>query len=74
MRELAELVQTGPDMEVDGVVRWRRIDLQRVIEERFGVAYNEPPRVYRRVFCSNVRRLYQGRSCLHRRPPLLLAV
>ena len=41
MRELAELVETGPDMEVDGVVRWRRIDLQRIIEERFGVAYNE---------------------------------
>jgi IS5 family transposase len=34
----------------------------------------EPPRVYRRVFCSNVRQLYQGRSCLHRRSPLLLAV
>lgn len=41
MQEFAELVETGPDMEVDGVVRWRRIDLQRVIEERFGVAYNE---------------------------------
>ena len=33
---------------------------------------NEPPRVYRRAFCSNFRRLYQGRSCLHRKPPLLL--
>jgi len=41
MQELAELVETGPDMAVDGVVRWRRIDLQRVIEERFGVTYNE---------------------------------
>ncbi len=36
--------------------------------------HTEPPRVYRRVFCSNVRQLYQGRSCLHRRlPPLLVA-
>ena len=26
---------------VDGVVRWRRIDLKKVIEERFGVAYHE---------------------------------
>jgi len=26
---------------VHGVVRWRRIDLQRLIVERFGVAYHE---------------------------------
>ena len=39
--ELAEIVETGPDPAVDGVVRWRRVDLQRVIEERFGVAYHE---------------------------------
>ena len=31
----------GPDPEIDGVVRWRRIDLKRVIEERFGVIYSE---------------------------------
>jgi len=35
--ELAWIVETGPDREKDGVVRWRRIDLQRVIAERFGV-------------------------------------
>lgn len=39
--EIAQLVETGPDREVHGVVRWRRIDLQRVIVERFGVAYHE---------------------------------
>jgi len=39
--ELAEIVETGPDRAVDSVVRWRRIDLQRVIEERFGIAYHE---------------------------------
>ncbi|RWO23248.1 MAG: helix-turn-helix domain-containing protein [Mesorhizobium sp.] len=39
--ELAQIVETGPDLAVDGVVRWRRIDLQRVIEDRFGVAYHE---------------------------------
>jgi transposase len=39
--EVAELVETGPDRAVHGVVRWRRIDLQRVIRERFGVAYHE---------------------------------
>jgi transposase len=39
--ELAQLVETGPDRAVHGVVRWRRIDLQRLIAERFGVAYHE---------------------------------
>lgn len=41
MEELAEIVETGPDPAVNGVVRWRRIDLKRVIEERFGVVYSE---------------------------------
>ena len=41
MEELAEIVATGPDPAADGVVRWRRIDLKRVIEERFGVVYSE---------------------------------
>ena len=41
MAELAEIVETGPDPAVDGVVRWRRVDLKRVIEERFGVVYSE---------------------------------
>ena len=39
--ELARIVETGPDRETDGVVRWRRLDLQRVIVERFGVTYCE---------------------------------
>jgi len=39
--ELARIVETGPDRAIDGVVRWRRIDLQKVIKERFGVAYHE---------------------------------
>lgn len=39
--ELSQIVENGPDRAVDGVVRWRRIDLQRVIAERFGVAYHE---------------------------------
>lgn len=41
LRELAEIVETGPDVHTDGVIRWRRVDLQAVIEERFGVAYGE---------------------------------
>jgi transposase len=39
--ELARLVETGPDRAVHGVVRWRRVDLQRLIGERFGGAYHE---------------------------------
>ena len=38
---LSTIVETGPDPVEDGVVRWRRIDLKRVIEERFGVVYHE---------------------------------
>lgn len=40
LAEFAEIVETGPDPAVDGVVRWRRIDLQKVIKERFGVDYH----------------------------------
>ena len=30
--ELATLIETGPDREADGVVRWRRVDLKHVIK------------------------------------------
>lgn len=39
--ELAELVRKGPDLAEHGVVRWRRADLARVIEARFGVVLAE---------------------------------
>src|SRR5664279_812918 len=39
--ELVQIVETGPDLAVDGVVRWRRVDLKYVIAERFGVDYHE---------------------------------
>jgi transposase len=39
--ELAAIVEAGPNREVDGVVRWRRVDLRRVIKNRFGVDYCE---------------------------------
>lgn len=38
---VAELVRTGPDVAVHGVVRWRRVDLAAVIAERFGVTLAE---------------------------------
>ena len=41
MAEVARIVEAGPDREKDGVVRWRRIDLKRVIVERFGVDFHE---------------------------------
>lgn len=34
---LGQLVEAGPDPEKDGVVRWRRVDLQHVIKARFEV-------------------------------------
>ena len=40
LAELASLVEAGPDRETDGVVRWRRVDLKRVIAERFGVDFH----------------------------------
>jgi transposase len=39
--ELATAVDRGPDPEQDGVVRWRRVDLQALIEARFGVRLHE---------------------------------
>jgi transposase len=41
LAELDQLVETGPDVEVHGVVRWRCIDLKAVIQERFGVDLSE---------------------------------
>ena len=34
------IVEAGPNRKVDGVMRWRRIDLKRVIAEKFGVDYH----------------------------------
>jgi len=41
MAELAAWVEAGPDPEKDGVVRWRRKDLQRRIMRAFGVEVHE---------------------------------
>ena len=40
LAQFAQIVEAGPDRERDGVVRWRRIDLKRVIAERFGVDFH----------------------------------
>jgi transposase len=39
--ELAAVVEQGPEPDRDGVVRWRRVDLQAVIATRFGVRLHE---------------------------------
>src|ERR687885_364315 len=39
--ELATAVERGPDPDRDGVVRWRRVDLQALIETRFAVRLHE---------------------------------
>lgn len=41
LAEFDRIVEAGPDVAVDGVVRWRRIDLKQVIERRFGVVMAE---------------------------------
>ena len=38
---LKGLVEAGPDPETDGVVRWRCVDLKRVVRERFGIDLSE---------------------------------
>jgi transposase len=39
--EIAEMVRKGPDLRKDGIVRWRRVDLVRVIQARFNVTLAE---------------------------------
>jgi transposase len=40
-REVARWVSEGPELARDGVTRWRRADLARATEARFGVAMAE---------------------------------
>jgi transposase len=39
--EVAEWMESGPDLERDGVVRWRCRDLQERIEREFQVSFHE---------------------------------
>ena len=41
MQELARIIEAGPDPQIDGVVRWRQIDLVGIIKERFGVVCSD---------------------------------
>jgi putative transposase len=41
MAALKAVVLAGPDPAVDGVVRWRIVDLCRWVDERWGISYSE---------------------------------
>ena len=60
MNALAVIVEAGPNPQLDGVVRWRRIDLCAVVEQRFGI------RLAERTMSSILRRL--GFAKLSARP------
>jgi putative transposase len=40
-QELKRIVESKPDPAIDGVVRWRCVDLKRIIKERFDVDLDE---------------------------------
>ena len=40
-QELAAIIEAGPDLAKHGVVRFRLCDLRALVEERFGVTYEE---------------------------------
>ncbi len=41
LAEFDRIIDAGPNVAVDGIVRWRRIGLKQVIERRFGVVMAE---------------------------------
>jgi transposase len=40
-KELAQIVEAGPADHVPGLIRWRRIDLAKIVKQRFDVEYHE---------------------------------
>jgi hypothetical protein len=56
-------VERGPDPDRDGVVRWRRVDLQALIEARFAV------RLHERTVGKVLRRLGFSRVAVRPRHP-----
>lgn len=62
--ELVTAVERGPDPDRDGVVRWRRVDLQALIETRFDV------RLHARSVSKVLRRLGFARLSVRPKHPL----
>ena len=54
--EIKALVEKGPDIDTDGVIRWRRVDLVRVAEQKFGIKVDEDTmgRVLRQLGFSHI--------------------
>ena len=44
LAEFDRMVEAGPDVSVDGAVRWRRVGLKGVIDRRSGVVMGERTR------------------------------
>jgi transposase len=61
--ELVTAVEQGPDPDRDGVVRWRRVDLQALIETRFAI------RLHERTVGKVLRRLGSTRLSVRPRHP-----
>jgi hypothetical protein len=38
---LARIVEAGPNPQIDGVVRWRQINLVLIVKERFGAVCSD---------------------------------
>ena len=51
--QVAEWIEQGPDLERDGVVRWRCVDLQRRIMQKFAVQLHE--RTVGEAVCASCR-------------------
>ena len=52
-QELAAIIEAGPDLAEHGVVRFRLCDLCALVEERFGVTYQEPASAPSRASCES---------------------
>ena len=73
--EMKQIVEAGPDPAKDGVVRWRCVDLRRVIKERFGVDLDEVSigRVLKELAFSHVSARPQPPACALRRSHIWIA-
>ena len=55
LKDLDAIVDRQPDVATEGVVRWRCIDLQRIVADKFGIALSE----------GSIGRILRGRGFRH---------
>ena len=67
LTELAAIVEAGPNPDQDKIIRWRRVDLQRVIAERFKVTLHERSvgKILRKLKFRKSLQLHQLVVCHH---------